>query len=86
MLTKEDMSDADFQKLLQITLMDLRIRRTLLENDIADQRADLRTLEQDEAIEKLEQQIQPIRRDYDHYHQFIDPEVKPAKDSYFSAD
>ncbi|MFC6170900.1 hypothetical protein [Loigolactobacillus jiayinensis] len=74
MLNKNDMSDADFQKLLNIALMDLRIHRTLLENEIADQRADLRTLEQDEAIEDLEQQIQPIRRDYDHYKQFLETE------------
>ncbi|MFD0896904.1 hypothetical protein [Loigolactobacillus binensis] len=72
MLSKDDMAPADFQKLLNIALMDLRIRRTLLENEIADQRADLRTLEQDEAIEKLEQQIQPVREDYDHYKQFLE--------------
>lgn len=72
MLKQNDMTAADFQKLLKIALMDLRIRRTLLENEIADQRADLRTLEQSEAIERLEQQIQPLRRDYDHYEQFLE--------------
>ncbi|MFD1319136.1 hypothetical protein [Loigolactobacillus zhaoyuanensis] len=74
MLSKDDMSPADFQKLLNIALMDLRIHRTLLENEIASQRADLRTLEQDEAIEELEQQIQPVREDYDHYKQFLETE------------
>lgn len=72
MLKQNNMTAADFQKLLKIALMDLRIRRTLLENEIADQRADLRTLEQSEAIERLEQQIQPLRRDYDHYEQFLE--------------
>ncbi|MDC4185679.1 hypothetical protein MK904_06130 [Loigolactobacillus coryniformis] len=75
MLQKNEMSDADFQKLLKIALMDLRIHRTLLENEIADQRADLRTLEQDEAIENLEQQIRPIREDYDHYKQFLAEDI-----------
>lgn len=71
MLEQSDMTTADFQKLLKIALMDLRIRRTLLENEIADQRAALRTLEQSEAIDQLEQQIQPLRQDYAHYEQFL---------------
>lgn len=71
MLEQSDMTTADFQKLLKIALMDLRIRRTLLENEIADQRAALRTLEQSEAIDRLEQQIQPLRQDYAHYEQFL---------------
>jgi hypothetical protein len=74
MPTKAEMSEGDFQKLLKIALMDLRIRRTLLENEIADQRNDLRTLEQDEAIERLEQQILPVKADYDHYAAFLKPE------------
>lgn len=74
MATKADMSDGDFQKLLKIALMDLRIRRTLLENEIADQQNNLRTLEQDETIERLEQQIVPIKADYDHYAAFLKPQ------------
>lgn len=74
MPTKADMSEGDFQKLLKIALMDLRIRRTLLENEITDQRNDLRTLEQDEAIERLEQQILPVQADYDHYSTFLKAE------------
>ncbi|QGG61820.1 hypothetical protein [Loigolactobacillus bifermentans] len=74
MPTKADMSEGDFQKLLKIALMDLRIRRTLLENEITDQRNDLRTLEQDEAIERLEQQILPVQADYDHYRTFLKAE------------
>lgn len=74
MKTKSDMTDGDFQKLIRICMNDLSIQRTLLENDMQAQRDDLRTLEQDEAIDKLERRIMLIKKDYDHYAEFADPD------------
>ncbi|MFD1471654.1 hypothetical protein [Companilactobacillus mishanensis] len=73
MKNKSEMSDGDFQKLIRICMNDLTIQRTLLENDMQEQRDDLRTLEQDQAIDKLERRIMLIKKDYEHYSQFADP-------------
>lgn len=71
-MKKQDMTEADFQKLLQIALSDLSIRRTLLENESRQLQAQMRTLEQEEAIEKIEEEILTIERDYQHYLSFTD--------------
>lgn len=82
MKEKSEMSTGDFQKLLQISLSDLKIQRTLLENEIQHQRDDLRTLEQDQAIEKLERRIMLIKKDYEHYQSFVDPDFLDQDYSY----
>lgn len=85
MLTKNDMSEADFQKLLRIALTDLRIRRTLLENDIDEENDQLRTLEQDEHLEAIEQELRPIKKDFDHYQKFLNPDYDiKDKNSYIN--
>lgn len=71
-MKKQDMTETDFQKLLQIALSDLSIRRTLLENESRQLQAQMRTLEQEEAIEKIEEEILTIERDYQHYLSFTD--------------
>lgn len=71
-MKKQDMTEADFQKLLQIALSDLSIRRTLLENESRQLQAQMRTLEQEEAIEKIEEEILTIERDYQHYLSFTE--------------
>lgn len=66
-LKKEEMSEADFQKLISIALSDLSIRRTLLENESRQLQNQMRTLEQEETLEKIEEEILAIERDYQHY-------------------
>lgn len=73
MQTQAQMTTGDFQKLLRIALNDLTIQRTLLENEMASQADDLRTLERDDTVAELDRRIMLIKRDYDHYHQFLDP-------------
>lgn len=76
----KELSQGDIQKLLRIALNDLTIRRTLLENELSAEQADLRTLEQSENIERLDRQIMTIQRDYDYYRQFLDPAYNQAAD------
>ncbi|KRL67497.1 hypothetical protein FC27_GL001813 [Companilactobacillus versmoldensis DSM 14857 = KCTC 3814] len=61
---------------------DLSIQRTLLENDMQEQRDDLRTLEQDQAIDSLERRIMLIKKDYDHYSEFLDPKYSKEEIQY----
>ncbi|WP_334328553.1 hypothetical protein [Companilactobacillus sp. HBUAS59699] len=82
MKAQTEMSRGDFQKLVRICLNDLSIQRTLLENEEQTQRDDLRTLEQDEAIEKIERRIMLIKKDYDFYKQFADPDFETSEAEY----
>lgn len=82
MKNKSDMTEGDFQKLIRICMNDLSIQRTLLENEMQAQRDDLRTLEQDEAIDNLERRIMLIKKDYDHYVDYIDPAYSEEKIEY----
>lgn len=84
MLTKNQMSDSDFQKLLQVALTDLTIRRTLAENTMAEVNDEMRSLEKDDRLDKLDMQIQAIAHDYDHYKQFVDPNFKIDIDQEYS--
>ncbi len=68
-----DMTSGDFQRLLQIALSDLAIRRTLMENHMADLSAQPRSMERDAEIERSDMQVQRIAADYRHYQQFVDP-------------
>ncbi|KRK49178.1 hypothetical protein [Secundilactobacillus kimchicus] len=76
MQTKDQMSEPDFQRLVQIALTDLAIRRTVAENDMADVNEEMRSLEKDDKLDRLDAQIRAIQSDYDHYRQFLDPEFK----------
>lgn len=84
MLTKNQMSDSDFQKLLQVALTDLTIRRTLAENTMAEVNEEMRSLEKDDRLDKLDMQIQAIAQDYDHYKQFVDPNFSIDIDQEYS--
>ncbi|KRK97757.1 hypothetical protein FD04_GL000727 [Secundilactobacillus odoratitofui DSM 19909 = JCM 15043] len=84
MLTKTQMTDPDFQKLLQVALTDLTIRRTLVENTIAEVNQEMRSLEKDDRLDKLDLQIQAIAADYDHYSQYVDPNFKLDIDQEYS--
>lgn len=84
MLTKDQMSDSDFQKLLQVALTDLTIRRTLAENTMAEVNEEMRSLEKDDRLDKLDMQIQAIAHDYDHYKQFVDPNFSIDIDQEYS--
>ncbi|GAF35486.1 hypothetical protein [Lentilactobacillus farraginis] len=70
MKTKNDMSEADFQKLVQIALSDLQIRRTLLENEVASVNEEMRSLEKDAKLDQLDMRIRAVQADYEHYRQF----------------
>lgn len=76
MKTKDEMTQPDFQKLLALVLDDLSIRRTLLENREQEVNQEMRSLEKDAELEQLDNQIQSIQQDYDHYKQFVDPNIK----------
>ncbi|AKP64365.1 hypothetical protein FC99_GL000594 [Levilactobacillus koreensis JCM 16448] len=76
MLTKEQMGEPDFQKLLKVVLTDLTIRRTLLENEVQEVNEEMRSLEKDDKLDKLDVEIRAIQTDYDHYQQFVDPDFK----------
>ncbi|MCI1986383.1 MAG: hypothetical protein LKJ69_05595 [Lactobacillus sp.] len=82
MLTQAEMSTGDFQKLLRIALNDLTIQRTLLENEMAQEADDLRTLERDDNVATLDRRIMLIQRDYDHYKQFLDPDYHDTLPQY----
>ncbi len=70
---KDRISEPDFQKLLQIALTDLSIRQTLLENEVASVNEEMRSLEKDDKLDKLDARIRNIKTDYAHYRQFVDP-------------
>ncbi|MFD1671887.1 hypothetical protein ACFQ5M_07265 [Agrilactobacillus yilanensis] len=74
-IDQAQMTTGDFQRLLQIALSDLSIRRTLMENQIHQLEEAPHTLEQENAIDQLDQQIQRIATDYRHYQRFVDPEL-----------
>ncbi|KRK80063.1 hypothetical protein [Companilactobacillus nodensis] len=82
MKAQTEMSRGDFQKMIKICLNDLSIQRTLLENEEQTQRDDMRTLEQDQAIEELERRIMLIKKDYDFYKQFADPSFETSEAEY----
>ena len=81
MKKQSEMHSADFQKLLALELGDLAVRRTILENKVAEVNQELRSLEKDAELEKLDQEITAVQADFDHYRQFADPNFKfnPAK-------
>ena len=69
MKTKAMMSDPDFQKLLALVLNDLAIRRTMLERDAE--------------LEQLDDQIQQLQRDYNHYREFCNPNFNFDSQKYY---
>jgi len=79
----EKITEGDFQKLLHIGLQSLAIQKTLLENQVAELNKEMRTLERDDELEKLDHSILLISKDYDHYKAMIDPEIKIELDSYY---
>ncbi len=64
----------DFQKLISLVLNDLTIRRTMLENREQEVNQQMSSLEKDAELEQLDDQIQQIQADFDHYREFQDPE------------
>ncbi|MBD5807488.1 hypothetical protein [Limosilactobacillus walteri] len=73
MKNKDLMTEADFQKLIALVLNDLAIRRTMLENREQEVQQQLSSLERDAELEQLDDQIQQVQADFDHYHEFTDP-------------
>lgn len=78
-----DMTEADFQKLLALVLNDLTIRRTLLENRESEVNEELRSLEKDRELEELDNQVQAVQADYDHYKEFVDQKFDLDLDKYY---
>ena len=70
-----DLSKGDFQKLLQIALQSLSIQRTLLENQSREVALELRTIERDDELEKIDRQLLKMKADYDFYSQYLDPSL-----------
>ena len=80
---KDKMTEGDFQKLLQIGLQSLGIQQTLLENQITELNLEMRTLERDDELEKLDRQLIAIKQDYQHYTTFINKNFKLDWTSYY---
>lgn len=76
MLSKAEMNERDFQKLLQIALTDLGLRQTMLENEVSSVNEEMRSLEKDDKLDKLDMQIRSVRQYYEHYHQFVNSNFK----------
>ena len=83
MKTKAMMSDPDFQKLLALVLNDLAIRRTMLENREQEVNQQLSSLERDAELEQLDDQIQQLQRNYDHYREFCNPNFNFDSQKYY---
>ena len=73
MKSKDSMTNPDFQKLISLVLNDLTIRRTMLENREQEVNQQMSSLEKDAELEQLDDQIQQIQADFDHYREFQDP-------------
>ena len=83
MKSKEQITEPDFQKLVALVLNDLALRRTMLENREQEVNQQLSSLERDAELEQLDDQIQQLQRDYDHYRQFQDPAFEFNSQRYF---
>lgn len=83
MKTKADMGQGDFQKLLQLTLQYLTLQQTIAENQINQLNEELRTLERDEEIDKLESALIRLRKDALHYQEFVDTKHPFELENYF---
>lgn len=70
-----EMSLQDQQKVLQLALQSLQIQQTLVENQLAETRLELRTLERDDTIEKLESQLILLRKDETYFQQYLSPKI-----------
>ncbi|GBG96719.1 hypothetical protein [Lactococcus termiticola] len=79
----QNITDGDLQKLLHIALQSLAIQKTLLENQVAELNKEMRTLERDDELEKLDHSILLISRDYDHYKAMLDPTIKIDLENYY---
>ena len=80
---KTEITETDFQKLLQIALQSLTIQRTLLENEAAMLNDELRTLERDDDLEKIDRALIALKRDYEHYVAMVDKENPFKLDAYY---
>lgn len=83
MKNKDSMSTADFQKLISLVLNDLTIRRTMLENREQEVSQQMSSLERDAELEQLDDQIQQIQADFNHYQEFRDPKFDFNAQKYF---
>lgn len=83
MKNKDSMSTADFQKLISLVLNDLTIRRTMLENREQEVSQQMSSLERDAELEQLDDQIQQIQADFNHYQEFLDPKFDFNAQKYF---
>ena len=83
MKSKDSMTNPDFQKLISLVLNDLTIRRTMLENREQEVSQQMSSLEKDAELEQLDDQIQQIQADFDHYREFQDPKFDFSATKYF---
>ena len=83
MKSKDSMTNPDFQKLISLVLNDLTIRRTMLENREQEVSQQMSSLEKDAELEQLDDQIQQIQADFDHYRKFQDPKFDFSATMYF---
>ncbi|MBB1078890.1 molybdenum cofactor guanylyltransferase [Limosilactobacillus sp. STM2_1] len=83
MKNKDSMTAPDFQKLIALVLNDLALRRTMLENREQDVSQQMSSLERDAELEQLDDQIQQIKNDFNHYKEFQDPKFDFNAQEYF---
>lgn len=80
---KTEITETDFQKLLQIALQSLTIQRTLLENEAAELNQELRTLERDDELEKIDRALIALNSDYEHYLALVDKDAPFKLTAYY---
>ena len=83
MKSKDSMTNPDFQKLISLVLNDLTIRRTMLENREQEVNQQMSSLEKDAELEQLDDKIQQIQADFDHYRELKDQEFDYSATKYF---
>ncbi|MDR0297847.1 MAG: hypothetical protein LBI11_04260 [Streptococcaceae bacterium] len=72
------MSENEQQQVLSLALESLQVQATLLENQISELAQEIRTLERDDELDKLDAQLRAIRADYAYFQGFVDADFKRA--------
>ncbi|MCL2676638.1 MAG: hypothetical protein FWF14_02065 [Streptococcaceae bacterium] len=84
MKTQNNMPNGEFQKILALGLQNLSIQATLLENQIAVLNQEMRTLERDDEIEKLDTELYNVRALYTRYNEYVDPDMSIELEDFFN--
>ncbi|MDR0199571.1 MAG: hypothetical protein LBI43_03225 [Streptococcaceae bacterium] len=70
------MNDWEQQQALALALELLSLRITLLENQLQDLSLELPTLERDDEMLQVDQQLMHLKKDYERFASHVDPNFK----------